>query len=509
MSYKLQLTLNNLNFTVKLYTDEMRKVLESVTCRLVTYSITYNRLAKRVIRSIDRTYYVYDNKEEVYRFPIKIIKNFMLTLGSYGILKEDIELINNTNIDFFSVVYKWNNQFVPREDQQLYIDAIMKNLNNKLFLIDAATGFGKSMLACYLFRQLGYRVGMIILPKYIEKWIDDCQKYLKIPKEEIYVVQGSESLINLMNNQEDEYNIVIFSITTLTYYLNDYETKPDYEFMYPIKPQHLFTHLQLGILFNDETHQCFGAISKCMMYFTAKYFIGSSATLDSNQKDLRKMYLTILPHENRVSNLAKVKAYTYTKAIMYNLDLHKAFRYKRAKGYNHILFEQSILRNKTLTLDYFEMVHYYIQEAFFNKRKDIENDKIAIFFASIDMCTRFAIYMTEKYPNEKVYRYVGGDSYSIMLQSNIIISNNGMLGTAVDIPMLIAVIQTISTASLQINIQNFGRLRNLKDREVWYYYLFTKDISRQYQMHIERYNAIKEKIKEFFIEYYPKRLRTF
>ena len=124
------------------------------------------------------------------------------------------------------------------------------------------------------------------------------------------------------------------------------------------------------------------------------------------------------------------------------------------------------------------------------------------------MCSDFTEYLKGKYKDENVYRYIGGDSYNTMLESNIIVSNGGMLGTAVDVKGLIAVIQTVSTSSLQSNLQNFGRLRKIPDRDVWYYYIFTRNIPRQYHMHIQRYDAIQEKMAYYTHEEYQYELKT-
>lgn len=505
MSYRVTIILNNLNFCLRLNDTRLNPMIEFVTNKLVTYSLQYNKYAKRLIRTVDKSYYTYDTKKNLYRFPIKVINNVMKAMGQYGITKEDIELVNNCNIDTEIITFNLNSKYTPRDYQEEYTNAVLKNLNKKIFLIDAATGAGKGLISSMIINKLKMRVGAILLPKFINKWILDAKEYLGVEDEDIYVVQGSESLINLMLEENIDYKIIIFSITTLTYYLSDYETNKN---EYPITPDKLFEHLNIGIMFNDETHLCFHAITRCMIYFNPLYFIGSTATLDSNQRDIKRMYEIVIPLENRISNLVQSDPYTYTKAVQYKVQFNKRIRYKRKQGYNHILYEQSILHNSVFMENYFLMVEHYFREMYLDKRKDIENDKIAIFFSSIDMCTKFTQWLKGRYPTENIYRYIGGDSYQTMLQSNIIISNNGMLGTAVDIPNLISVIQTISTSSLQINLQNFGRLRRLKDREVWYCYLFSRDIPRQYHMHLERYNVIKPKIKEYYFEMYPHEIKT-
>ena len=505
MAHRVTIILNNLNFCLRVNDTKLMPLIEYITNRMVTYTFTFNKYLKRMVRIIDNSYYNFDTKKNIYRFPIKVIKHAMAAIGQYGVKREDIEIINNCNIDIDSEVYEWNKKFILRDYQEDYVNAILNNLDKKIFLIDASTGVGKTLCSCYLMHSLKMRSCIILLPKFINKWVDDLKEKLLLTDDDIYIVQGSESLIDLMLEEDIDYKIIIFSITTLTYYLSDYETD---KYDYPVSPDKLMEHLKIGIIFNDESHLCFAALTHCLNYFNAQYFIGATATFDSNQKDIKRMYNLVIPPENRISNLVQVEPYTYTKAVQYRVEWNKLIRYKRKQGYNHILYEQSIMKNNIFMENYFLMVEHYFREMYLNKRKDLEKDKIAIFFASIDMCTTFTNWLKNRYPTENIYRYVGGDSYHTMLESNIIISNNGMLGTAVDIPNLIAVIQTISCSSLQINVQNFGRLRNLKGREVWYCYLFSKEIPRQFPMHMDRYNVIKDKIKEYYLEVYPHLIKT-
>ena len=310
MSYRVTLILNNLNFALRLNDTKLQPMIEFVTNKLVTYSLTYNKYARRLIRTVDKSYYTYDSKKNLYRFPIKTISNVMKAMGQYGVTRDDIEIINNTNIDTDIVNFNLNKKYIPRDYQIEYQDAVINNLNKKIFLIDAMTGAGKGLIASMIMSKLKMRVAAILLPKFINKWILDAKEYLGVTDEEIYIVQGSESLINLMLEENVDYKIIIFSITTLTYYLSDYETN---KYDYPITPDQLFDHLKIGVMFNDETHLCFHAITKCTLYFNPFYFIGSTATLDSNQRDIKRMYEIIIPLENRVSNLVKVEPYTYTK----------------------------------------------------------------------------------------------------------------------------------------------------------------------------------------------------
>lgn len=504
MQEVLKLVVRNLHFTVELYDPVYIRVIEHMKTQLSVYSYKYDKFKKRLVNTLDATYYSYDPRTKEYRFPITVVKRFMQILGSNGITKEMIVIEMDKVHKVETLRAKVNPKYELRDYQHDYVNTALDNLDKKYLLIDAVMGAGKSLMMSAIWSNLNMRVGMIVLPKFIKKWIEDLKDYLQLEDEDFYVVQGSESLVALMEEQDIDYKVILFSMRTVLNYLKDYESGA-YE--YPVNPQDLFDHIGIGVLANDETHMEFQSLTYALTYFDADYFFGSTGTFDSNNKNIKRLYNLVIPKHNRISNLLNYDPYVNVKSIEYKLKYNKRIKYKRAQGYNHILYEHSIIKFPMFKAQYYKMIDKYINDVYFQKRKD-PNDKIIIFFASVDMCSDFTEYLKNKYKDDNVYRYIGGDSYNTMLESNIIVSNGGMLGTAVDVKGLIAVIQTVSTSSLQSNLQNFGRLRKIPDREVWYYYIFTRNIPRQYHMHIQRYEAIQEKMAYYTHEEYPHELKT-
>lgn len=504
--YRLTLTVRNLHFIIKIHDQKLLKVIQYVTRQLTTFTKFYNKYARRIYMQEDAVYYTYSVRDDEYRFPIAILKQFISVLGYNGIKREEIELIKDEDVNLTICKYEWNKSFILRDYQENYVKAIVENIPSKTLLIDAPTGTGKSCVISYIIQKLKYRVCFVLLPKYIKKWISDIKLYFpNIIDEDILVVQGSESLADLINEESISYKIIIFSIVTLNNYITTYETKD--EFNYTVAPHNLMKHLKVGVIINDETHQHFNMLNKVLLYFDSILFLGSSATFDTHQIMLKNIYNLVIPVNKRVSNLVRVDPYVFTKAISYRLQINKKIKYRRAQGYNHILFEQSIMHNSIFKTYYFEMVNYYLNEGYFKLRKSKE-DKVVIFFASIDMCNAYTEYLIERYPSEAICRYVGGDDYNTMVKSSIIISNNAMLSTGIDLKNLILCIMTISMSSYQANIQNFGRLRNIKDRDVWYYYIYCKDIINQVKMHKDREELIYPKSRIFLKEEYQNLIRT-
>lgn len=498
----IRIVVNRLNFKISSDSDDGNRALGHVLNILRTNDFKYNPKTGRY-RVVDETfYYLYDELTNTFTLPITILKDTIAKLLSI-VHRDEIEVTRPEQNDSFKrVKYKWNKKYILRDYQEEYAN-IVKEGTKPLYLIDLQTGMGKTIIASKIFYELKYKVGIFILPKYINKWIDDIKNLLLIEDDEFYVVQGGESLYALLEEDNPKYKIYIFSIPTMQYYIANYESKEE-EFMYPITPDKLCSHLDIGIMFNDETHQHFHALSKLMLYSDAKLFLGSTATLRSNDRQLNRIYRIFVPESYRISNIIGYTAYVTTLPVMYRMELPKKFKYKRAKGYNHILFEQSMMSFPVLKEQYYDMVLYYLKEFFFNIRE--KEDKVVIYFASIAMCVDFTKYIKKRYKKEKIIKYTGGDDYHDMLKHNIIISNVNMLGTAVDIPNLITVIQTVSIGSVQANLQNFGRLRKLGDRELHYVYFYCKDIKSQVNLHFERIKEIEPKSKATRLRFYEKNL---
>lgn len=501
---KVNIEIYSTNFTVKLNDGGLLYTVKILCDSLTTYSYIYNSKIKRPIKQTDKLFYAYDKYDNFYRFPISTIKDYMLILGSNGVTRDQISVQRHVHTYTPNKLdLKFNQDIVPREDQHRYIDAIRPTETEFIKLVDLFTGLGKSLIGNYSVIEANYKTMIMVLPKYIEKWYDDVKKYSNVSENQIYIVRGSESFINLMSDETD-YKYVIISIRTVYNYIKSYEE--DSLFSYPIKPHNLMEKLGFGTILNDETHQEFFAVFKALLYFNPRYVLGLSATLDTKQAGLKRMYDALFPGKCRISNLAEYDPYLVVHAIRFRMDNTRGLIYKGPKGYSHNTLEQSIMRNNILLRDYIDMIIWYLKEGYINRKRP--GDKALIFAASIKFCTLLTNYIQELYPSLDVRRYVEEDDYSNVLEADICISTNISAGTAIDIPNLISVYQTVSIGSLQANKQSSGRLREIKGFETRFYYFYSSDIKRQYDLHIERKEAIAPRTKTWINETYFKNIRN-
>ena len=506
MSKRVKITQHKLFFIVEFYNKQDELSVRTLTHNLTAYEIEWNKRFKRYVRKGSKNYFVYDIRTNEFRFPIKQISNFMVLLRHHGFTKDDIEYSkkNDSDYSFTPLHLNVSKNYTLRDYQEQYRDIII-NGKESIYLIDASVGSGKGLTSCASICSLNMRTIILVLPKFVEKWIKDALEYTNVSKEDIYVVQGSESLISLMLEEDLQYKFIIISLRTFSNYLTEYEMVGQ-PFPYPVKPQHLMEHLKAGIVYNDETHAHFHAVSHAMLYLDALHFIGSTATFDSNNATTKKLYNLIIPPENRISNLVKRDPYVNATSIRYELEVNKNIKFTGGKGYNHNKFEQSLLRSHIGFVHYKDMIIHYLNKYFINVRK--VEDKCLIFFASVDLCTTFVSVLKKEYSNLDIRRYCEGDPYDNILTANITCSTVLRSGTGLDIPNLTTVIQTISIYSLQSNIQSFGRLRKLKDKEVRFIWFWTNDIKNQRMLHIERFKILNKSFKDYTEEVYPKIIKT-
>jgi len=379
---------------------------------------------------------------------------------------------------------------------------------DRLYITDDYVVTHNTLMSMYTVSKIQERFALLILPKYIDKWISDVGHYLNLEYDEIYVVRGGDSLRTLMENIDvmKEVKCIIFSLRTVSNYIKEYSS-PEDEFTYPIVPQDLMRHIGVGTMVNDEAHQEFYAVYMASLYFSVNKWIGLSATLRSNDKNMEQIYSLMYNSDNKISNLVKYVNYINVIAVSYYIKLSARVKYKRQQGYSHTLFEESIMKSSIFLQDYLTMITHWVLEGF-NKRRE-PGDKLIIFAATVRMCTIITNHIAGILPALNVKRYVEEDPYDNVMEGDVIVSTVISAGTALDIPNLTTVLMTISIGSLQANLQSVGRLRDLKNKDMRFYYLYSVDIPEQKKLHNLRREAIKDIAKSYKFTTYTDVVRSF
>ena len=505
---KIEIYVNH--FVVHVRDKNLWNVLYGFTKELVSYKFEFNKRIRRLIRVIDKTYCVIHEREGIIRFPLSMLKLILSTLGyHWGVKFDQIEFIDYSKIETgLPAKFKFNSKKYELRDYQLEYANILTANKTDIRMVDLQTGRGKSVIASYALSKIGKKVGVVILPKYIEKWLEDFGNYLPESVSRTYVAQGSEGLVALMNNLEEakeKYDIFIFPMRTLYNYIGEYAdndvpaSKID---KYPISPDNLCQALGIGVILSDECHQEFYSLFRALMYFKVDKIIALSATFESNDKHMQYIYNTLIPPGVKVSNLIAYDKYIDVIGVKYYVQDAYRIPCSRQQGYSHIMFEQYLLNNTYFLKQYITMLLHYVEEGYMSRRK--KGEKLLVFCSTVDMCKHVCRMVSLKYGKLDVRTYTQEDEYDNIIEADIIISTVISSGTALNFPNLITTIMTISIGSLQANVQALGRLRKLKDRDVRYYYLYCANLKKQIDLNTKREEAIKNKVRSYtYVKYRP------
>lgn len=504
MSADFNIIVNKNSFSVYCSIPSKKRVLEDFSKQFNTYQYLYDHKVKRKVRKLDKVYKAGNKYNLEYIFNIRFVKDFMWHLKIYNIPKESIEIVTNDDFIQNDLDIKFNYDKYKLREYQEEVKGQVKDFTKSFsFLIDHQTGKGKGIMSISSICEINKAVAILILPRYIDKWIKELKETTDITDDDIVVIQGSKDLIRYMDlalSKEYKAKIIIFSSRTYSNYIRDYEKCEDLDdFFYPIMPTDLAETFGLGVLLIDEVHREYNVMFKASLYFNVDLVLGMSATLISMDRNKEKLYQALFPDEVRLSNI-DIDRYIRLFEIEYVIDNHKRINCVTNMGYNHIAFEQSIMRHNQQKKNYTEMLKHFVREGYLNRRK--KGDKLLIFFASIDLCTAMTYVMRSLCPNLTVSRYVEDDNFDSLFNSDIIVTTVLSSGEAFDIPGLITVIQTISTKSPVSNIQALGRLRNLEGKEMRYYQLFSRSIQKHLEYSKFRLSLLKPRVKEVILDEY-------
>jgi len=464
-------------------------IVHPILKKLSTYRLIKDPITKKYHTEIEKLFYLTDFREN----KLILINTYLDTfLTQYG-NRFDIEIKEPEDYIVKNIKLKINSKYKPREYQKLYIDAIVKNKVPRI-LVDLYTGYGKSLIATISSVRRGKRFGFLILPRYINKWLDDLKEYTNIKDENIFIVKGSDSIRYLSEASDKELSkieVFIFSLTTMREYMKSYLDINE-EFNYTLKPSEFIRHLKIESIVSDETHQEFHNIYALFKMLDPKFALALTATLVSDNKREADMQKLLFPEHYRLSGIVEYSKYIELYPVSYRLANPKSIKAENKYGYNHTKFEDNIKKRKQILNNYLEMIYFTVGKFYLKYKK--QGDKCLIFASTVDMCERIRDYLRTKIKDIKINKYTAEDDYSVIEESDIIISTLGSAGTALDISNLITVIQTVLVKSITANIQSLGRLRRLKNKKVRFVYLYANNIYKHNDYHKERLKIFRDRV---------------
>lgn len=485
------ITIGNQSIILTSNDNRLRLILSQLISHLTLFDVVMNPISKKFEKVPKMFFYIF--KEYDNNFDFLISKNSLNEL-LYYIHQNNFD---KTQLKIFKRIYKHakvditlNEKTIPRENQTIYIDNIVKSDISNI-LIDLPPGYGKSLIGFFSMVKLGTRSAVLIKPSYLKKWIDDIKKYSpKMKDDEFFIIKGGDSLTKLFSLSKTELEnikIYVISMRTITNYFNSYYSD---DFSYPVTPYQFMEYTGITNILNDESHKEFESLFKIILWMDPSKLIGMSATMESDKKNMNYFYNLIYPKKHRLISMFGIKKYAHMIFYTYKLNQGIFIPHKSMMGYNHIMFEQNVMKNIKLLKDYVQMIKD-IADTYYYARKN-KGEKLLILFSTIDMCSIMTKAFKEHYRELSIKRYVEKDDYYDMLTGDVVISTNGSTGTAIDIPGLLTAIQTVPISDKQLNIQALGRLREIPGREVQYISLHCDNI----QMH----KVYKEKRRHILLD---------
>lgn len=507
MSQYFRIDLYSHHFTLTRIQPRGREVIERFAKNFVQMGLV--KVGRKFIRAPIKVFGTRSADMQEYRFHINQYPEFTKHLSNnevlphtYEVFVHEPELGDKAEIQ---VLPGWD----ARDYQIPIIDYMVSDKPGKNKLVEVQTGKGKSFMAMKAASILGVRMGFIIKPAYIDKWIDDVKKVLGIERKDIEVVQGSGQLMSLISRAtagQLTCKVIIFSNRTLQNWFSMYERKGHrtLEHGFDCLPFELFPVCKIGLRIIDEVHQDFHLNFKVDLYTHVYWSISLSATLRSDDAFMNRMYEVAYPRSARYAGLAYDK-YIQSFSWLYQADKPGLIKTTEwgSTTYSHHAFEKSVMKDKFMLGNYLKMIAAAVDRLYYKTAEHVHGDRCLVYCSSIQMCTLVAEYLGKQYPDKKVMRYCEDDDYDNLMTSDISVSTLLSAGTGHDIANLTCVILTTAIMSSQSNIQGFGRLRNLPNKTMRFGYFVCSDIPKHLEYHEKKKLLLNEMARSYSSINYP------
>lgn len=376
--------------------------------------------------------------------------------------------------------------------------------------IGIQTGRGKTFCSLRGVSEAGLRTAIVVEGGMVTKWGKDVLNVLDIKAKNTLCVRGGNQLRGLIGmagtKELEKVDIILLSSGTLQDWITTHETLADAknkDVGYGIEPSEFYEKLEIGHRLIDEVHKRFHFNFRQDLYCNAPLVTSLSATLFSYDKAQENFYEIAYPKVERYDG-GDLEKYIKTYAVMWRPQKGRRIRSTEhgRSTYSHIAVEKSIMRNKQLMENYFEMIAETLEQGYVPNYK--EGNKAAVFVASTDMATALVKFLRTRFPKYTCERYAAstGDPYENLMDPDLRVTTLGSGGTGHDMPGLTDTILTVGIMSLQANIQVLGRLRFIPDQDTRFYYMTCLDLDAQMRYHGLKMKLMEERAKSFEIMNY-------
>jgi hypothetical protein len=427
-------------------------------------------------RSVDRNNQVHHKPARIfaasnaarteYRFNIHCLDDFRTYLKDHKLIGDFVEQIEPL-YEPLGVDFEMKDGMVAKDTQLPIIDYLTTRPDLKAKLVTLQTGQGKTFSFLKALSILGIRGVMVMRPKYIESWLNALygkDRVTKLEPTEISVVQGSAQLMALIRDGQEgllEEKLIIISNKTLLNYIKHYEDEGTTEEVYGCNPVDLWQTIGAGVVGRDEGHLDFHFNFKLDCYMHAPMTITLSATFDAEDSFLNKMQTIQFPLASRAPKVELIKICDVI-GISYTLRYPTKLKFQLGgrRDYNHMKFEESILRCRKNTGKWLNIIEQIVDIEYVRKRQP--GQRYIVFVSRVDMADAVVCRLRDCYPVLGIVRFAQGDPLTDALEADITVTTVMSGSTAIDIPGLTGGLLTTAIGSKDTNIQLLGRIREPK-----------------------------------------------
>lgn len=353
---------------------------------------------------------------------------------------------------------------------------------------------GKTYMAIKSIVNLN-RTALIITAGLVEQWIKSIKQQLIIEDEDLYILQGYKSISNLIES-DIRPKIMVGSLATIRNYINK---TGNYEYE-EITYSKFLEKYNIGVKIVDECHENFHSIVQMDLRSKVRHNIYLSATYSRNNKSTKTIFDKVFPPKMRYGE-HEYKRYVNITFYSYSIKINEN-RVVKARGYQHIKYEQVLLKISYMFQTFLESVIYpLIDSHYINKR--LPKQKLLIIVNTVDMVQALVDKLSSRYPHEIILPFTAEDpSENLHGEVDIIVSTFKSCGTGTDIANLRTVINTVSTQADTLVKQILGRLRELHDSTPEMVDITNnciKSHKRHYKVRKDIYKQLGLQYKEFVI----------
>lgn len=435
------------------------------------------------------------------RFAVEKLDELIKYMTEHGYSPSRILVQDEKVIEAVDVNFKLKDPNIkPRNEMQEDYTDFMKG-PKPLVINNMGTGQGKTFCAIWTAVQLGKRVLITVLPRYVDIWIKAFGEFLDIHPTDILVIDkySVEDLHRTMKDGLINPSIIILPLTKIDVYIKRMKEDPTLPGL-----DEVFNDLGCGFRIIDEAHESIYSVYMSLMFGNHMKTAALSATLQGDDDFINGIYNNIFPYHCYLRPPEYTK-YIHVIAYSHRIDVNQyRINTKGFGGYSHVKFEQAIMKRANLFEAYYQM----LKEAFeiYYIKTYREGQKAMWFFAMTEMCDMFLKRLQKDYPDLDAIVFTAEqskkkESKSAYREHQVVITTPGSCGTGKDIPQLYIVFSPISVSSSQRNDQMVGRTRPIDkwwpDLDPIFLYFVCPDIPKQVEYHRKRRTIFDKKMKNF------------